>query len=141
MSGVVLMKLQDKVVVVMLLNLSQNGLLNQRRDMTTMRPEAEIQPSVSQTQRPQPLSRLQKRAPAKMQLKKLSPDSMELSFRSPIPLLSPVVLSLSGTGDLDRLLFTEEDGKQNPEESVDTTTRRMDGSTTTRRKSRHNAII
>jgi len=79
--------------------------------------EAEIQPSVSQTQQLQPLSRLQKRAPAKMQLKKLSPDSMGLSCRSPIPLLSPVVLSLSGTGDLDRFLFTEEAGKQNPEEA------------------------
>jgi hypothetical protein len=80
--------------------------------------KAEIQPSVSQTQRSQPLNRLQKRAPAKMQLKKLSLDSMELYFRSPIPLLSPVVLSLSGTRDLDRLFFTEEAGKQNPEESV-----------------------
>jgi hypothetical protein len=76
---------------------------------------AEIRPLVSQTQR-RPLSRLQKRAPAKMQLKRLSPDSMGLSCRSPIPLLSPILVSPLGGGDLDRLLFNEEIGKQNPEE-------------------------
>jgi len=78
--------------------------------------EAGIRPLVSETERPQPLSRLQKRAPAKLQLKRLSPESMGLSCRSPIPLLSPLVLSPSQGGDVDRLLFDEETERQNPEE-------------------------
>jgi len=76
---------------------------------------AEVRPLVSQSQR-RPLSRLQKQAPAKIQLKMLSPDSMGLSSRTPIPLLSPLLVSPLGRGDLDRLLFTEEAGNQSPEE-------------------------
>lgn len=75
---------------------------------------AEVRSLVSQPQR-RPLSRLQKRAPAKMQLKRQSPDSMGLSCRSPIPLLSPILVSPLGGGDLERLLLIEEAGKQNPE--------------------------
>jgi hypothetical protein len=78
----------------------------------------EVRSLVSETQQQPPLSRLQKRAPAKMQLITLSPDSMGLSCRSPIPLLSPILVSPLGGGDLDRLLFNEEAGKQNPEEEA-----------------------
>jgi len=78
--------------------------------------DAGIRPLVSQAERPQPLSRLQKRAPAKLQLKKLSPESMGLSCRSPIPLLSPLVMSPLEGGDVARLLFSEEAERQNPEE-------------------------
>merc|ERR1711915_643302 len=77
---------------------------------------AEVRPWVSQTQR-RPLRRLQKRVPAKLQLKRLPPESMGLCCRSPIPLLSPLVLSPSeGGGDVDRLLFNEVAQTQNQEE-------------------------
>jgi len=75
---------------------------------------AEVRSLVSQPQR-RPLSRLQKRAPAKMQLKRLSPELMGFSCRRPIPLLSPILVSPLGIEDLERLLPSEEAGKQNPE--------------------------
>jgi len=74
---------------------------------------AEVRTLVSQPQ-PQPLSRLQKQAPAKMQVTRLSLESMGLCCRSPIPFLSPILVSPLGGRDLEKLLLTEEAGKQNP---------------------------
>jgi len=96
---------------------SDRGIVEfvQKRSFESMeRPDddaAEVRPLVSR-----PLSRLQKRAPAKMQLRRVSPDSMGLPSRSPIPLLSPILVLPFGGGDLDRLLLTGESPKQKPEE-------------------------
>ena len=75
-------------LAVILLNLSRKM---ERHDHDVS--EAGIRSLVFQTERPQPLSQLQKWAPAKLELKRLSLESIGLSCKSPIPLLSPLVMS------------------------------------------------